>query len=72
MLDNRLYISPSDNILKQPVQDVVSTTDLVNWQIERPRAQTGADAPGMAAVGGRLIVITGRGTSSLATYRTVP
>lgn len=72
VLDNRLYISPSDNILKQPVQDVVSTTDLVNWQIERPRAQTGADAPGMAAVGGRLIVITGRGTSSLATYRTVP
>ncbi|RQO63830.1 hypothetical protein DBV14_02015 [Variovorax sp. KBW07] len=73
VLNGRLFISPSFvEGYTGPAKDAVSTTDLVNWQFERPRTTSMGDAPGMAVVNGRLVVTTGQSTSERTTYRTLP
>ncbi|MGJ7525629.1 hypothetical protein [Variovorax sp. GB1P17] len=73
VLNGRLFISPtSDATFGKPNQNAMSTTDLVNWQLERPRVGSSGDASGMAVIQGRLLVTTGQGTSQRTTYRTVP
>lgn len=73
VLNNRLFVSPTFEAgIGKPAQNAVSTTDLANWQLEHTRFSTPGDAPGMAAVSGRLVVTTGQGSSERTTYRTLP
>ena len=67
VLNERLFINAVD-----PNDDAVSSVDLIHWQLERPQALPPVNAPGMAAVNGRLMITTGSGTSQRTTYRTVP
>ncbi|MDP9933506.1 sialidase family protein [Variovorax paradoxus] len=68
VLGNRLFlVAPDGNSYS------VSTTDLANWKYERsPVLSAASNAPGMAAIDGRLVVTTGQGTSERSVFRTVP
>lgn len=63
VLNGKLFINAAN-----ANTDAVSTADLANWQLER--STTAAPAPGMAPVGGRLVVTASGGSGS--TFRTVP
>ena len=49
----------------------ISTADLMHWKLERS-LPLGSTAPGMAAIDGRLVAVTGQGTSQRFVFRTVP
>jgi hypothetical protein len=66
VMNGRLFINAKDGN-----SQAVSTNDLATWQLERPMSMW-SNAPGMAAVNGRLLITTGSGTTYLPTYRTVP
>lgn len=66
VLNDRLFINSTSYDF-----DAVSSADLQSWKIERPMGGVG-NAPGMAAIDGRLLITSGDGTSQRTVYRTVP
>jgi len=66
LLNNRLVVvAPDGN------RDTYSSADLQSWQLE-PSPGFATPSPGAAAVAGRLLTVTGSGTSQRTVYRTVP
>ena len=70
VMNGKLFVNSTD--VTNISRDVASTADLVNWQIEPPLGFRSGYAPGMVAIGGRLVITTGQGSSQRTTFRTVP
>lgn len=66
ILNNRLVVVATDGN-----HDTYSSADLQTWQLE-PSPGLAMPSPGAATVAGRLLTVTGSGTSQRTVYRTVP
>lgn len=70
--NDRLFVTPATSYSNYDPR-IMSTDDLQTWQIEHDFVPGSSfPAPGMVALEGRLLVVSGSGTSERTTFRTVP
>lgn len=72
VLDDKLIIVGNGQIMEGRTAQSMSTTDLVNWNLELSRSRLNEiEVPNLIAVDGRLLAFSGQSTTKLTLNRTV-